>query len=47
VVGLARWEGQEQPLHQHSQRQHQNQALCIPEMHNTVCIVPSGLPATL
>lgn len=42
--GLVRWEaGQEQP----PQRRHQSQALCIPEMHNTACIAPSGSPAIL
>jgi hypothetical protein len=40
--GLVRWEAGQEPPHQ---RWHQT--LCTPEMHNTACIVPSGLPAIL
>jgi len=50
AAGLVRWEaGQEEqpPPHHQPQRRHQSQALCIPEMHNTACIAPSGSPAIL
>ena len=47
VVGQVHWEvGQELLDHQHRHR-HQSRELCTPEMHNTGCIVPSGLLATL
>lgn len=47
MVVLVHSEAGQEPLdHQHSQGRHQSQ-LCIPEMHNTGCIVPFGLLATL
>lgn len=42
MVGLVHWEVGQELLHRHQSRE-----LCTPEMHNTGCIVPSGLLATL